>query len=77
MSGEIINLRKARKARKRQDKDARAAENRIVFGRTKAERTVVKAENERAQRRIDAHLRGSDVDNDAGATDREDPDTDR
>jgi hypothetical protein len=57
MSGEIINLRKARKARKRQDKDARAAENRVVFGRTKAERTVVKAESERTERRIDAHLR--------------------
>jgi hypothetical protein len=57
MSGEIINLRKARKARKRQDKDARAAENRVAFGRTKAERTVVKAESERAERRIDAHLR--------------------
>jgi len=34
---EIVNLRQARKARKRAEKAAEAAENRVHFGRTKAE----------------------------------------
>ncbi len=34
---EIVNLRQARKARKRAEKTAKAAENRVRFGRTKAE----------------------------------------
>ena len=34
---EIINLREARKARKRAGKDAKAEQNRARFGRTKAE----------------------------------------
>ena len=38
MSAEIINLRKARKAKQRRDAAARAEENRAKFGRTKAER---------------------------------------
>lgn len=70
MSGDIINLRQARKARKRRDKDARAAENRVVFGRTKAERDKVRAESERAKAQVDAHqLRPHDR-NDDQDTDR-------
>ena len=38
MSAEIINLRRARKAKQRREADARAEENRAKFGRTKAER---------------------------------------
>ena len=34
---EIVNLRQARKAKKRRDKAAKAAENRVRFGRTKAQ----------------------------------------
>ena len=37
---EIINLREARKARKRAGKDAKAEQNRVRFGRTKAETKV-------------------------------------
>ncbi|WP_243371725.1 DUF4169 family protein [Microvirga solisilvae] len=57
---EIINLRQARKNKARADKEARADQNRITFGRTKAEKELTKAERELAQRRIDAHKRDDD-----------------
>ena len=38
MTANIINLRKARKAHKRADKDKLAAHNRVAFGRTRTER---------------------------------------
>lgn len=60
MAAEIVNLRKARKARDRVVKEKRAEENRVRFGRTKAERTQAKAESEIALRRLDAHRRGAD-----------------
>ena len=37
---EIINLRQARKARLRVEKEARAEDNRIAFGRPKKARTL-------------------------------------
>ena len=55
MTGEIVNLRKARKARARTDKDAQAAENRARFGRPKAERTLLDATETLAARRLDHH----------------------
>ena len=57
---EIINLRQARKNKARADKEARAAENRISFGRTKAEKTLSKAEQDLAKSRHEAHRRDSD-----------------
>lgn len=57
---EIINLRQARKQKARADKEARAAENRIVFGRTKAERELSNAEREQALRRLEAHKRDNE-----------------
>jgi hypothetical protein len=54
---EIINLRQARKRKARTEKDARAAENRIAFGRPKAERQLAEAEKDLGRRRLDAHLR--------------------
>ncbi|MFT3966131.1 MAG: DUF4169 family protein [Sphingobium sp.] len=54
---EIINLRLARKARKRA-KDERAAEaNRAKFGRTRAEKDRDRIEAERLARRIDGAKR--------------------
>jgi hypothetical protein len=47
---EPINLNKARKARARAAETAQAAENRVRFGRSKAETTVSKLEAERARR---------------------------
>jgi len=50
---EPINLNKARKARERAADKAAAAENRVRFGRSKAEKTVSKLEVERARRALD------------------------
>ena len=47
---EPINLNKARKARARTADKTQAAENRVRFGRSKAEKTVSKLEAERARR---------------------------
>ena len=52
---EIINLRRARKQRARVEADKTAEQNRISFGRTKAERSLTEAEREMAARRIDGH----------------------
>jgi hypothetical protein len=46
---ELINLNKARKARARTADKAQAAENRIRFGRTAAEKAVSTLEAERAR----------------------------
>jgi hypothetical protein len=54
---EIINLRQARKQKARAEKEARADQNRIAFGRTKADRKLTKAEQELAKSRLDSHKR--------------------
>ena len=54
---EIINLRRARKAKERAGREQAAAENRRIFGRTKAEKLADKAEKERAARTLRDHLR--------------------
>ena len=50
---EPINLNKARKARARAAEKAQAAENRVRFGRTKADTTVTNLELARARRAHD------------------------
>jgi hypothetical protein len=50
---EIVNLRRARKIRARADKQTAASQNRISFGRTKAEKDASLAETERAGRNLD------------------------
>lgn len=50
---EIINLRMARKARARAAEEQRAAENRVKFGRTLAEKQKDKADADRARRVLD------------------------
>lgn len=54
---EIINLRQARKARARAEKEKTAEANRQTFGRSKAEKQGTKLENERAEKKLDAHKR--------------------
>lgn len=54
---DIVNLRTARKRKARDAKDAQAAENRIKFGRTKAEKDLEKAKAALEAKRIDAHKR--------------------
>lgn len=57
MSAEIVNLRRARKAKARSDKEATAAANRVKFGRPKAEREIVDAKRDLAERRLDGAYR--------------------
>jgi len=58
---EIVNLRHARKRKARADKEARAAENRVVFGRTRAERDKMKAEKDLTERRLEGHRRDDET----------------
>ena len=55
MSGEIINLRRARKEKARADRESSAAENRAAFGRTKAAKDKDRAAREQADRKLDGH----------------------
>ncbi|NIJ21219.1 hypothetical protein FHS95_002922 [Sphingomonas naasensis] len=50
---DIINLNKARKARARAGKTVRAQENRVRFGRTKAEKQADAAETAKLDRLLD------------------------
>jgi DNA-binding TFAR19-related protein (PDSD5 family) len=53
MSGDVVNLRQFRKQKARSEKEAQAEQNRIAFGRTKAEKTLTRALNEKAQKTLD------------------------
>lgn len=59
---DIINLRQARKAKARKDKEQEAAANRAKFGQAKAEREVRRIEEARQDRLLDGSRRDSDVD---------------
>lgn len=54
---EPINLNKARKARAKSDAKAKAAENRVRFGRSKTETAAAKLEQARLARRTDGAKR--------------------
>lgn len=56
----VINLNKARKAKARAEALATAAENRVKFGRTKADKLKSKAETDRASRDLAGHRREKD-----------------
>lgn len=56
MTGEVINLREFRKKKQREDREERAAENRSLFGRTKAERRSEEAAKDSQTRHVDRHL---------------------
>ena len=53
--GEVINLRRVRKARDRAAADVEAARNRASFGRTRAERAASADETGRREATLDAH----------------------
>lgn len=55
MTGEIVNLRKARKRRARAAKEAAASENRAVHGQTKAMREQQTAERSKLVRDLEGH----------------------
>ena len=60
MPADIVNLRRARKAKQRSDRGKNAAANRLLFGRTKADKASQAAERERAARAVDGHRRDKD-----------------
>ncbi|CAN7492864.1 DUF4169 family protein [Rhizobium sp. LjRoot30] len=53
MSGDLVNLRQFRKQKDRRDREAQAEQNRISFGRTKAEKTLTQALNDKAEKTLD------------------------
>ena len=57
---EIVNLRIARKARKRADKETQAAANRAKFGQTKAQKDANRIERDRTVRSLDGARREQD-----------------
>ena len=57
---EPINLNKARKAKARANKQQRATENRIKYGRTKAQKVADKLSQEQTVRRLDLSKRDKD-----------------
>ena len=52
--GDIVNLRRERKRQDRRRQEAKAAENRALFGMTKAKRLSIEAEREKAERALDS-----------------------
>ncbi len=60
---EVVNLKRARKAKARKAEEATAAQNRVSFGRSKSEKTLAKAQKEDAARKLDGHKRHDDDSN--------------
>lgn len=56
---DILSLSKARKARARADKEQQAAQNRVKFGRTKADKQRDEAEAALTKKRLDDSKRDS------------------
>ncbi len=54
---EIVNLRQARKQKARTEKERTAEQNRVLHGRTKAEKAAADKSSEKAVRFIDGHKR--------------------
>lgn len=59
---DIINFNKKRKAKIRAEKEKKAVENRIKFGRTKKEKQIEKQTSERDDRQLDGHKLEKDED---------------
>ena len=51
---EIVNLRGARKLRERERQQAEAAQNRALFGRSKAEKRLIESERALTEASLDA-----------------------
>jgi hypothetical protein len=60
MAAEIVNLRMARKQKARQEKEKTAEQNRISFGRTKAEKELTTGRNTLERKRLDEGRREKD-----------------
>ena len=55
--GDVVNLRRIRKAKVRDDDVKVADANRLKFGRTKAERKLTDATNRLVEKSLDGHKR--------------------
>lgn len=53
MTGDVINLRQVRKLKARSEKEQTAAENRVLFGRTKSEKAVTRALKAKVEKALD------------------------
>ncbi|MEM6658495.1 MAG: DUF4169 family protein [Pseudomonadota bacterium] len=53
--GKPVNLNRYRKAKARADKKARADQNAVKFGRTKAEKNISKSQQIKQERDLDNH----------------------
>ena len=53
MSGDVVNLRQFRKQKARSEKERQAEQNRAAFGRTKAEKSLTRALNDKAEKSLD------------------------
>jgi len=53
MTGDVVNLRQFRKQKARTEKDRTADQNRISFGRTKAEKQMTRTLNDKASKALD------------------------
>ena len=51
--GEIVNLRRVRKRKARQQEEAAANQNRAVFGRAKGERRLTESQRAHAEAKLD------------------------
>jgi len=58
MAGNVVNLRQARKRKRRADKDAKADEARRLHGLSKAEKTALRSEKDKSVRHLDGHRLG-------------------
>ena len=57
MSADLINLRRARKNKEREESIELAEQNRAKFGRSKAEKTISKFEVSRLNKQLDGKKR--------------------
>jgi len=62
MSADIINLRRARKAKTRNEREKDAEQNRVRFGRSSADKRKDTDERDRAIAHIDQHRLEPDKD---------------
>jgi hypothetical protein len=53
--GDLVNLRTARKRAKRRQAEQQAASNRLVRGRSKAERALTQSQSDKARTDLDQH----------------------
>ena len=63
ISADVVNLRQFRKVKARSEKEKQAEQNRLTFGRTKAEKNLTAALNAKAEKTLDqGRLTPSDKD---------------